>query len=307
MSNFKSILITGANSGLGYECAKNIARSSNEYEIIMACRNPEKAEAQKMRLMEESGNPNIRTVQLDVSSLESVRSLAKTIRESSQPPLYGLICNAGISREHHGLTADGFDIIFGTNYLGHFLLTLLLLPCIREDGRIAVTSSDMHDPNPRGRLTWPGVAEIAHPLEDTQVYKDRYSYSKLCFLYFTYELSKRLQQMGKGITVNAFNPGRLTTTNFAAGVELHDTPEFLTRIIDRIGELDLSGLAYSKLMTSPLFGFNTGLFYDRGVVTATSPLSYNKDNAIELWNASVAYTGIRQEDTLPGLLGNPAE
>ena len=121
MSKLKTIIITGANSGLGFKTAENIAKTTADYQIIMACRNLDKANEAKQKLITETGNKNILALQ----------------------PVYGLICNAGISGVHQGLTKDGFDCVFQSNHLGHFLLTTLLLPLMEEKGRILVVSSDM--------------------------------------------------------------------------------------------------------------------------------------------------------------------
>ena len=113
----KNVIITGGNSGLGYETALKVAKSSNEFNVILACRNLEKAEKAREIIIQESGNPNVDAKELDVSSLSSVRNFAENL---DYDEIYALLCNAGISGESAGLSEDGVDIVFATNHLGHF-------------------------------------------------------------------------------------------------------------------------------------------------------------------------------------------
>lgn len=296
----KTIIITGGNSGLGYECAKNIAASGGFF-VVLACRNVEKAEAAKSELTSATGNSNIAAMQLDVSSLASVRAFAAYYKTTDFPPLYGLVCNAGINGMNTGLTPDGFDVVFETNHLGHFLLANLLLPEMRPDGRIAVVSSDMHDP-PGGLSSWPGVGALAHPGEPLASDSVRYSYSKLCNLYFMYGLAKRLARVNSGITVNAFNPGLMTDTNFAPN-KSRFSEEFLEKVADRLGSLEKSAAALAEIVTSPDCARISGQYFDRSTdAIPSSPLSYGERNRLELWDGSVIYTKLKESETLPGLL-----
>lgn len=189
----KTIIITGANSGLGFETAKKIAKHG-DCKIILACRSMEKAERAKVAIVGETGNQNVVTMPLDTSSLRSVRSFAQEILSQGET-IDVLINNAGISPMHSGITEDGFELVFATNHLGHFLLTNLLLPILAGDARIFNVASDMHDPP--GGIHWPGVELLAHPKGED---RKKYSYSKLCNLYFTYELDRRLRGKGSHIT-----------------------------------------------------------------------------------------------------------
>lgn len=299
MDDKKIVIITGANSGLGFECAQNIARNT-EYCVILACRNAKKAEQAKADLIQVSGNPHIEAMELDVSSFASIRAFVSKYKELNWP-LYGLICNAGINGTNIGKTSDGFDIVFETNHLGHFLLANLLLPSMLPSGRVAVVSSDMHNP-PGADLTWPGTAAIACPNGTLEGNFLRYSYSKLCNLYFTYELSGRLIRIGSGIVVNAFNPGLLIDTGFAPD-KSRFTESFLQQVSDRIGSLEKSALALAQIITDPYLAKATGKYFDRGIEERrSSTLSYDMENALELWNTSVAYTRLTQNETLQGLL-----
>ena len=209
MSDLKTIIITGANSGLGFETAKKVAKNQN-YQVILACRNKDNAEKAKEDIINNTGNNNIRTMIIDTSSLKSVRNFVEEFRNLSLK-LDVLICNAGISPMHKGITEEGFELVFATNYLGHFLLTNMLLPYMSENARIINITSDMH--NPPGGIEWKNPELLAHPTEED---RRKYSYSKLGNIFFTYELDKRLRNINSTITVNAFNPGMMNT-NFSGG------------------------------------------------------------------------------------------
>ncbi len=292
----KTFIITGGNSGLGLECARNIAAKYSDYQIILACRNKQKAADAVKQLSEETGNANISAIELDVSSLASVRNFVEQYKAQELPHLDGLVCNAGINGMNVGLTEDGFDCVFETNHLGHFLLANLLLPHMKPNGRIAMVSSDMHNP-PDFELTWPGAVSLAHPDEQLSTSFARYSYSKLCNLYMTYELVSRLQRIGSGITANALNPGLLTDTNLMPD-KSRFTPERLVQVQHLIGSLTQSGKALADMVTAPQYENVTGKYIDRGTEKPSSTLSYNKENAVELWELSVAYAGLASGEML---------
>ena len=123
----RTVVITGGNSGLGFETAKKIAKDK-EYRIILACRNPTKAEGAVRKIKEETGNDNILSMRLDTASLASVRKFAAEYEKQDVGKIYALLLNAGINGMHTGVTEDGMEIVFQTNHLGHFLLANLMLP-----------------------------------------------------------------------------------------------------------------------------------------------------------------------------------
>ena len=225
----RTVIITGGNSGLGFETAKKIAKNK-EYRVILACRNPQKAEKAVRKLKEETGNENILSMRLDTASLASVRAFASDYESQGLGGVYALLLNAGINGMHTGMTEDGIEIVFQTNHLGHFLLANRILPYMEPNGKIFATSSDMHD-SPMGNMVWEGTDALAHPSEEGKQSRLRYSFSKLCNLYFVYELARRLEASGSGIRVNAFNPGMMQT-NFAP-----DHAEALRRSGEILGRL----------------------------------------------------------------------
>ncbi len=284
----RTIIITGANSGLGFETAKKIAKDKN-YKVILACRNLEKANIAKEEIIKVSGNENIEVLELDTSSLESVRNFISEFKKLDTK-VYGLINNAGISpMGHDGLSVDGVEIVMATNYLGHFLLTNLLLPYMEDDGKILNVTSDMHNP-PRG-IEWKDPNELFHPKEND---RRKYSYSKLCNIYFTYELDEILRNNNSHILVNAFNPGMMNT-NFSGG---HNS-KARTRMVkltmpERLGDLDKSSSALTELTINDTYK-DTGKYYDRSTnYINSSELSYNVENRKDLWNKSLSITGLEK-------------
>jgi NAD(P)-dependent dehydrogenase (short-subunit alcohol dehydrogenase family) len=283
----KNVIITGANSGLGFEAAKKVAEKQ-DYKVILACRNMEKAEKAKEQIISATGNNHVEAMLLDTSSLASVHAFADKIIASGEK-VDVLVNNAGISPMNHiGMTEEGFELVFATNYLGHFLLTQLLLPYMAEDGRIYNVSSDMH--NPPGGITWPGADALAHPQKDD---RRKYSYSKLCMIYMTHELADRLKADGKRVTVNSFNPGFMADTNFSKGGGKAREFVVKTTMPDRYGNLETSSDALADLITRDEFGIISGEYFDRSTNTVkSSELSYNSENAKELWESSMKYCGL---------------
>ena len=289
----KTIIITGGNSGLGFETAKRIAMTGGNYSLILACRDSEKGNSASERLISETHCSNIRAMKLDLASLESVRDFAAKI----DAPVYALDNNAGISGSAAGLTQttiDGLDVIFQSNHLGHFLLTNLLLPKMTDDARILNISSDMHNP-PYGSLTWNGTEAIARNTEHLK--NTRYFYSKLCNLYFTYELDRRLHAKNSHITCNALNPGFMPATNLQAGGALtQEQIDHVRRTMpERCGDLGTSASAAAELLTSEEFAGISGKYYSMSTTPKeSSELSYNVENARELWEMSEKLCGLSQ-------------
>ena len=286
----RTVIITGGNSGLGFETAKKIAQNK-EYRIILACRNPQKAEEAVRKLKEETGNENILSMRLDTASLASVRAFASDYESQGLGGVYALLLNAGINGMHTGMTEDGIEIVFQTNHLGHFLLANRMLPYMEPDGKIFVTSSDMHD-SPMGNMVWEGTEALAHPSEEGKQSRLRYSFSKLCNLYFVYELARRLEAEGSGIRVNAFNPGMMQT-NFAPVDKARAAMVKLT-MPKRFGDLEKSSDAYAELVVNDALAVTSANYYDRSTTAIkSSELSYDMENAKELWEASERLCGLK--------------
>lgn len=142
----KTIIITGGNSGLGYECAKHIATSQQGWCIVIAGRSKQKIIEAAKRLEDITPNSQVTALPLDLASLRSVRKFVEEFAAQDLPPLRALVCNAGIQViSDTTFTEDGFETTFGVNHLGHFLLVNLLIKNLVAPARIVVVSSDTHD------------------------------------------------------------------------------------------------------------------------------------------------------------------
>ena len=289
--DLKTVIVTGASSGLGLETVKKMAKNFRNYRIILACRNIQKANAKKEEIEKETQNKNLIVMEIDTSSLESVKNFVTNYKKSSFGKIYSLVCNAGIGGRGKGeRTKEGFDVIFATNHLGHFLLVNSLLPLMEENGRILIVSSDMHDPpkktNPN--FTWLGAEKLAKPDEELSKSFIRYPYSKLCNVYFTYELVRKIGD--KKLFVNAFNPGFMPETGLSGGQMNPERIKFVKENMpERVGDLNKSSQALCDLITMKDFKAN-GEFFDRSTNSVkTSELSYNEKNAKELWDLSESY------------------
>lgn len=192
----KTIVITGSNAGIGLAIAKQAAKQNQR--IILACRSAAKAEIARQELVKAAPDAEILFRPLDLSSFDSIRSFAAAI-EKDFPALDVLINNAGVLPLEQQYTQEGFEMQFGVNYLGHLLLTHLLLPVLAKapKARIIHVSSLGHFAGGINFDTFRGRKYYLMGLSS-------YAQSKLANVLFSHELSRRLP---KRITSNAVHPG----------------------------------------------------------------------------------------------------
>jgi NAD(P)-dependent dehydrogenase (short-subunit alcohol dehydrogenase family) len=330
----QSIIITGGNSGLGYQCAKAIAQSERGWQIIIASRNLYRVESAVSRLITETGYPHIQGLELDLASLQSVRHFVQQLAQLRIPPLKGLICNAGVQIvSGDTFTVDGFETTFGVNHLAHFLLVNLLLPQMAENSRIVFVSSDTHDPTTQTGMPAPryeSPRQMAFPREINEIEdvgsmqsrrdaifqgkgycwgkrsatangQSRYATSKLCNLLCTYELARRLQRHQSTISVNAFNSGLMLDTQLARGYSAKQKLALLfnnflplLRQVLKFHNSKNMGEALALMILNPDLDGITGKYFDGFVRGNSSPESYDERKAIELWDESKILVGLEE-------------
>ncbi|XP_078572349.1 retinol dehydrogenase 11-like [Branchiostoma floridae x Branchiostoma japonicum] len=195
----KTAVVTGANTGIGLEVAKDLARRGAR--VILACRNEARAEAARAEIVKGSGNENVMTSKLDLASLSSVREFAQRLKEE-ESRLDILVNNAGMFTEK-STTEDGFDTVLQVNHLGHFLLTNLLLDLLKKSAPSRVVNVSSEACN-HGRINFEDInAEKSYDAFPA------YAQSKLANVLFTRELARRLE--GTGVTTYAVHPGFVKT------------------------------------------------------------------------------------------------
>lgn len=280
----KVAIVTGANSGLGYETARALAHKNAT--VILACRNKDKGEAAIRQIEQEYPEAKAKFMCLDLSDLTSVRCFAdKFTRRYHRLDL--LINNAGIMAIPFGKTVDGFEIQFGTNHLGHFALTGLLLGLIvcTPKARVVTASSMMHL---FGKMDFSNL--------NGEKYYHRqgaYAQSKLANLLFTYELQRRFECAGVDTLAAAAHPG-WTETNLQVHWKVLWMFNSLAGQKPRMGALptlyaatapDVRGGDYYGPRGLQVWGYPTRV--------RSNGRSHDRDVAARLWTVSEELTGVR--------------
>ena len=196
----RTFLVTGANTGLGFETAKVLAARGGR--VVMACRSRDKAESARDAILAETPGAGLRIVDLDLGDLASVRAAAEAVADEA---IDVLVNNAGLMMPPLQRTADGFEAQFGVNHLGTFALTGLVLPQMleREGSRVVITSSNAHKS---------GQIDFRDPQAERSYGRwSRYSMSKLANLLHQQELQRRLEAAGASTIAVACHPGAAAT------------------------------------------------------------------------------------------------
>jgi NAD(P)-dependent dehydrogenase (short-subunit alcohol dehydrogenase family) len=206
-------IVTGANSGLGLVTARELARAGAT--VVMACRNLDKGHAAVEEIRSAVPGAQVQLEELDLASLASVRGFAERFN-ATHDGLDLLVNNAGVMGTPRRTTADGFELQFGTNHLGHFALTNALLGKLegREDARVVTLSSTAHK---MGRINFDNLNGDHHYFR-----WNAYGQSKLANLLFALELERRLRASGSTVKSLAAHPGYAATNLQSAGPPLFD-------------------------------------------------------------------------------------
>lgn len=290
--NGKVALVTGANSGIGRVTARTLALQG--YRVFLACR----SEARTRPALEEirrvsGGMARAEFLPLDLGDLDSVRRCAEDFLGRGLK-LHLLIGNAGLAGQR-GITASGFELVFGTCHIGHFLLVELLLERLKESApaRIVMVSSKAH----RHAKTI-DFAALQQPTRTRTALKE-YAVAKLANLLHTRELAHRLN--GTGVTTYAVHPGVVATDVWRA------LPKPLTWLLKPFMRSQEEGAATTlHCATAPELAGQTGLYYADCQEQEPSSLALNKELAAELWRYSEAWVACsKTTDQVSGL--RPAE
>ncbi len=278
-------IVTGANSGIGLETAKALAAKGAE--VVMACRNLQKADLAANGIRAEVPSANLRVMQLDLADLASVHTFAEAFgREFERLDL--LVNNAGVMVPPFGKTKDGFELQFGANHLGHFALTGLLLPFIRATpgARVVSVSSTGHR---MGKLEFDN-------LQAEKGYKPwaAYGQSKLANLLFMRQLNVYFAQERIDALAVAAHPG-YTSTNLSSHL---NTLTFLNRFFAQNSEMGALPTLYATtepdVQANDYYGpdgFQEARGYPKKV--GMTPDAQNTALAERLWRVSEKLTGVR--------------
>jgi retinol dehydrogenase-12 len=274
----KTFIITGANTGIGKITAKTLAREGAH--VILACRSESKTTPVIEEIKAETGNDKVEFVALDLSDLASVRSCAEALL-ARNIPFHGLINNAGLAGQR-GTTKDGFELTFGTNHLGHYLFTRMLLDRIKQSGtaRIVNVSSASHY-RAKG-IDW---AALQKPTKSVTGMNE-YEVSKLSNVLFTKELARRLA--GTGVTTYAVHPGVVATDVW------RKVPAPVRWLMKKFMITPEQGAQSSIVCaTSPSLATETGKYYDvGGKEKRPNRLADDTELAAQLWSKSAEWTGL---------------
>lgn len=273
----KNFIVTGATSGIGKITAKELARRGAR--VILANRSKAKTAPVIAEILAETGNqPEL--VEIDLGDLESVRRAADQIL-AMNIPIHGLVNNAGLGGQR-GLTKDGFELAFGTNHLGHYLFTRLLLERIKETpgARIVNVSSGSHY-QAKG-IDWGVLREKTRTVTGLR----EYEVSKLANVLFTKELAKHLE--GTGVTTYAVHPGQIATDAWRR------IPQPARCVMKWFMDSPENGARSSvRAATDPALAHETGRYYDKdGSEKRPSRLAFDAELASQLWRRSAEWTGL---------------
>ena len=293
----RTALVTGANSGIGFQAARELARAGAT--VVLGCRNQARGAAALERIRSEMPNAEVELLELDLSDLSSVEAAAEKIN-ARPAPIEMLINNAGVMATPKGTTADGFELQIGTNHLGHFALNGRIIGKVlaADGGRIVSIASNAHK---LGRINFDDLMMTGRRYSAW----GQYNNSKLANMLYAFELDRRLRQAGVEAKSVGAHPG-FSVTNLGFGVragpfELLKKP--LVQIANIPGQSDEMG-ALPTLFAAVEQGVEGGDYVGpsgfgefRGHPQKVSPAgrALKADDWRRLWAISEQLTGVRFE------------
>jgi NAD(P)-dependent dehydrogenase (short-subunit alcohol dehydrogenase family) len=290
-------VVTGANSGLGYETA--LALAAHGAQVTMAVRDTAKGDAAAQQIRAQAPQASIEVRRLDLADLASIDEFAWLWRESHPDGLDMLINNAGIMAIPRRETADGFEMQLGTNHLGHFALTGRLLDAIRPEGRIVTVSSQAHR---MGRMDFDDLMG-----ERKYGAWRAYGQSKLANLLFVRSLAERLERAGSTIASVAAHPGFASTHLQAVAPEMKGRG-WQVKVMDGVNKVMAQSAAMGALPTLYAATFPAirsgdyvgpdGFGEQRGhpKLVGMNASARDDEAANRLWTVSEELTGVRYLD-----------
>lgn len=288
-------IVTGASSGLGYECAR--ALLSEGWHVVMAVRDIERGRAAADRL---GHRDRCVVMRADLASLASVRAFVAEYGDAGLPPTRAVICNAGVQVvSGTQLSEDGYELTFAVNHLGHFALVHGLLGQLAGPCRIVIVSSGTHDPDKRTGMPKPrytSAQSLAHagacPDEPIATLgRRRYTTSKLCNILFAYELERRLRHDGREITVNVFDPGLMPGSGLARDYTGAQRLAWrfvlpLLRVLPDVNSSQTSSRNLAALAGDERFAHVSGEYFLGLKAVGSSTESHDSAKAADLWATS---------------------
>ena len=267
-------LVSGANTGIGFVSAREIAAGGAH--VFIACRSVEKGQAAVDEIRTSTGNMQVELLALDLGDFDSIRACAAAFL-ARDLPLHLLINNAGLAGAK-GMTKSGFELAFGTNHIGPFLLTQLLLDRIKQSApaRIVTVASRAHT-----RMSGINWDDVRQPTKGKAGLPE-YGISKLANVLFSAELGRRLA--GTGVTTYSLHPGVVATDVW------REVPAFIRPLIKLMMiSTDEGAVTTLYCATSPDASNETGLYYDKCLVKEPSKVGQDVMLAAELWRCSEAW------------------
>jgi len=282
----KVVIITGSNTGIGYHMAHGLV--SKGASVVMACRNLKKASDSRNKILKDFPKANIKIYQLDLADLDNIKYFAKKfINENDR--LDVLINNAGVMIPPYSKTKNNFELQFGTNHLGHFALTGLLLPLLEknDNGRIITVSSIAHNP---------GIIDFDDLNSERKKYSKwgSYSQSKISNLCFAIELDRRLKAGGFSTISLASHPGYSNTELQRYSILWRILNVFFAMSAKKGSEATLFAATNQKA-TEYIYWGPTGIIEMRGRTgkAKINKKAQNKETAKRLWSISEKMTGVK--------------